>query len=232
MDRKKKLINAGMYILKVIVLFLVLYFTIEKPTGLALLLYIYAPSYVILYLALTVVLSEFPKTYNTGKGFFRRHILKPILLLLGVGVMFLGLYGARFAGEKLETARIERFMANAEEKITYMDNVYVLDIKGVKTEHSMIMIDYDAMKIGFLFYGSYDQYEEFQLEKSGGIESQNIQYSHELSSPGRELITYYPDEKSRHRTNAIAVVMEDGTVYSADGLKDENDGYGVFLGLR
>lgn len=231
MDRKKKLINAGIYLLKVVVLFLILYFTVVEPSELLLLLYICAPAYIILYLALTFFLSKFPKTDNTGKGFFRRHILKPILLLLGVGVMFLGLYGARFVEEKLETAHIERFMAKSEEKITYMDNLYVMDIKGVETEHSMIMLDYDAMKIGFLFYGDYDRYREYKLEKSDGIDSGNIQYTHALNSPGRELITYYPDEKRKHRTTAIAVTMEDGTIYSIDGLKDENS-HDVYLGLR
>lgn len=59
----------------------------------------------------------------------------------------------------------------------------------------------------------------------------NVQNEIDLPSPGERLVTYFPDEKNKHRTNAIELYMEDGTVYSVSDMRDADTGYTEFLGL-
>ena len=226
--------NVLLYIVKVLILFLILFFTFVEPTGLILLAFVALPVYIILYLGLTFLLSKLPKAEkNDGHGFFRRHLLKPLLLLLGVGVMFLGLQASYIIKDKLEIVQLHAFLDDADEIIEYNTSTYhVGGIMGTDYEHDLIIIDYDTMTVGFLYH-PYASAEliKYKLKNNTAIQSENIQCEYELDSPGVKFKSFYPDESSKHRTTAIEIEMSDGSFYSLEGMVDKDSGYTMFLGL-
>ncbi|MBQ8827264.1 MAG: hypothetical protein IJ007_09235 [Oscillospiraceae bacterium] len=225
--------NILIYVLKVFILFFILYFTVTTAAVLLFIVPVLAIAYVALYLGLTYFISRFPKSQAIeGQGFFKRYILMPLLLLIGVGFIFLGIITMNIAKDKLEIIEAHYFIDNAEEIIEYnTNNFYVSGIMETEYKHELILIDYDKMTVGFIHhpYAS-AELTKIKLQKNAPINSDMVQQVYELSSPGAEFTSFYPDEKSKHRTIAIQIEMADGTVYSADGLADE-DGDTLYLGL-
>ncbi|MGN0674612.1 MAG: hypothetical protein ACI4KG_02585 [Oscillospiraceae bacterium] len=225
----KKLYNILLYLVKVAILFLILFFTFIEPTGLTFLLLLAMPVYALLYLGTMILLAEFPRQKRNG-GFFRRHILPVITLLLGVGAIFIVYFLGLELKEKLLTVHINNFAKKAEEIIPYDTSYYHMDgMLGTDFMHSVIMIDYDTKTVAFL-YGDLPKYKEFKLSSGTVQDKSMLQLTAELSSPGEALTTYYYKDKSySHLTTSIMLTMEDGTVYSISGLeKDDND----FLSLN
>ena len=226
--------NLVFYVIKVFILFFILYFTVTTAAVLLFIVPVLAIAYIVLYLGLTYFISRFPKSQRIdGQSFFKRHILMPLLLLAGVGFIFLGIVTFNIAKDKFEIIEAHHFIDKAEEIIEYNKNhVYAGGIMETEYKHDLILIDYDTMTVGFI-YKNYTMGEllKIRLIENEGIKSDKIQYECDLNSPGVKFTSFYPDEDSTHRTIAIQIEMADGTVYSADGLVDE-DGDTLYLGLR
>ncbi|MBQ8780727.1 MAG: hypothetical protein IJZ72_03525 [Oscillospiraceae bacterium] len=227
--------NVLLYVLKVLILFLILFFTFFEPTALIYAAFLAMPVYIVLYLGIVFLLSKFPKAENAQEqNFFKRHILKPLLLLVGVGIMFLGLYAVNGIKERLKVMEAHAFIEKAEEIIEYNTNtIYVSGVMETNYKHDMILVDYDTMTVGFIHHPYVSaELTKIKLKNKSPIHSEKIQREYELSSPGAKFTSFYPEEDSKHRTTAIEIEMEDGSFYSIDGLVDKDSGYTMFLGLR
>ena len=226
--------NLLLYVIKVFILFFILYFTVTTAAVLLFLVPVLAIAYAVLYLGFTYFISKFPKVEGTeGQGFFKSHILMPLLLLIGVGFMFLGIVILNIAKDRFEIVEAHCFIDSAEEIIEYNTNCfYAGGIMETEYKHELIIIDYDTMTVGFIHhpYAS-AKLTKIKLTDSGAVNSDKIQYECDLSSPGIKITSFYPDEDSHHRTSAIEVEIENGIVYSAKNLVDE-DGDALYLGLR
>lgn len=228
----KNLINISAYIIKILILFFILYFTFESPTSLVYIAYLSPILYILLYILVLYFLSNLPILSNT-EPFFKRHILRPLLSLLGVAVMFFGLYSIRYTGSTYESYRLKNFINNADETIPYsINSVYPSGIKNTSFTTNTILIDYDTHKIGFLYYAGYDRFVVFDLTKSNeNIDNNNIQIDVKLNSPGYSLTTFYPEKDLTHRTSDIQIIMENGEIYTISNLKEKDSGFYYFLNL-
>jgi len=72
------------------------------------------------------------------------------------------------------------------------------------------------------------------LENSGLRKDEEyfVQAKIRLSAPGKVLYSFSVDEDSRHRTVALLLETEDGTLYFADELKEYNIDRDRFTGLH
>ena len=52
-----------------------------------------------------------------------------------------------------------------------------------------------------------------------------------LSYPGKKLITFYETESNKHRTIAMLLIQQDGTIYFADNIKEKDTGFTRYTGL-
>ncbi|MBQ2823537.1 MAG: hypothetical protein IJF18_03065 [Oscillospiraceae bacterium] len=226
--------NVLLYVLKVLVLFFIMYFSFTTSFVLIFILGFTIPIYAAAVFGLAYLLSKFPKSENTeDKNFFKRHILKPLLLLVGVGVMFLGLIGLNLAFDKLKEVELKYYLKNADQIIEYNTATYhVGGIMGTDYEHDLIIIDYDTMTVGFLYHPYVSaELVKYKLKNNTAIQSENIQCEYELDAPGAKFRSFFPDESSKHRTTAIEIEMSDGSFYSLEGMVDKDSGYTMFLGL-
>lgn len=87
--------------------------------------------------------------------------------------------------------------------------------------HSVIMIDYDTMRIAFLRHDGISNFFIYEL-KPGALTEENTleQLNALLPNSQTRLITYYPDTDSNHRTCAMELILADGTVYSTTDTPD------------
>ncbi len=190
---------------------------------------------IVICLLLIIGLGElFPKS-RKGKGFFIRHVAQPLILtgtaVVTILICTLGQEAVWKLGEAIKRNHIESFMERAEAVMEYNTATYYMGgIDGIDTEHSLIIIDYDTMEIGFLLDGIYN-YEEFQLIKGEEITDYNIQATADLPFPAKKFTSFYTEENLKHRTIAMQITMEDGTVYVLDNMTEEKTGYEYFLGL-
>lgn len=53
-----------------------------------------------------------------------------------------------------------------------------------------------------------------------------------LSYPGKKLLTFYETESNNHRTIAMLLIQQDGTIYFADNIKEKDTGYTRYTGLN
>ncbi len=184
-------------------------------------------------LAVYVIIGElFPKG-RKGKSFFVRHIRQPLLLMTVTALTILAAMGAERIGERLEVSDARSAISRAEEILCYNDGEYHLDgIMGTELTRNSVLIDYDTMKLSFIFNGSFDKYIEVKLKKTAPYDSANIQTTAELKAPGKELIFFYPEKgiEYDHHTSAVQLTMADGTVYTAE-LSEDDKGF-IFLGLK
>ena len=239
MNKKQKMKNILVYVLKVIALFSILYFTFEQPTGLVLLLYMSPILYIILYFSILFITSKIFSPKVKSNHFFHKHVIQPILLIIGIGVVFVLLYGVRYFIKLNKEAHINQFIELADEVVYYNTNTHYFNgVENDKIIHSdsyrtdTILIDYDAKRIGFLF-GPFKEFVEFKLaRKELQDPNEKIQLKIELNSPGLSLITFSPNEMNNHRTSSIELIMEDGTIYSITNLVEEETGYYYHLGLN
>jgi hypothetical protein len=144
-------------------------------------------------------------------------------------------FGGRYLTDSFETRRINRFIESADEILYYGDSTIISGgIKGTRFEESVILIDYDRMRIAFLFSSYPDgEYREFELARAEqAIISPNLQIWATLQPPGALLTSYYPREASDHRTTALQIIMADGSIYSLSGIVDEDTGFDSYLGLK
>ncbi len=228
--------NVLLYLAKVAVLFLILYFTVIEPFLIGI-LWIFPYIYIPVYIAIAVFFAEFPQRKNPAGNFFKRHILPVLLLFVGVAVCFLLYFAGEKISEKLLTVHINRFADRAEEIIPYNTNSYYMSgMLGTDFMHNVIMIDYDSKRIAFLF-GNIDDYKEFKLESGAVKDTSLLQFTAELNAPGDTLTTYYYKDKTyAHMTTAIMLKMADGTVWSVSGLENSHSGKydssDSFLALR
>lgn len=119
---------------------------------------------------------------------------------------------------------------NADEVVKYRgDTIHANGIAGTEFSSSTMFINYDSKTISLLFYDNGDRFEEFVLSENKAISSTYKQYKVELNSPGRTLTTFYPGDEFMSWTVAIELLMEDGSVYSIDNIKDEYGNLGDFL---
>lgn len=242
-----KVKTALEYILKSGIVFALLYFTFIEPTtvpsGLFLVLVFGLGIFgfalwTAALLGIVFLLSKLPKRDTSGEGVFRRHFMRPIIIAVGTGAMFLVYFIALHLGEVGETASIKRDISNAEALFQYRTSTYHMSgIKGVDAIHSLIIVDYDEPKVSFLIDEYYD-YEVFRLKSGAHTCGGNVQTVIELPAPASKLITYYPDsnypdrpDSLSHRTCAVELIMEDGSVYSLSDIKQRDTDFPGWVGL-
>lgn len=177
--------------------------------------------YIIVFAGSAFLLSKIPPRSSKENGFFKKHILSPLIIAVGGGILSLGMIFLPDAAEKL---RLTAFEAQADEFIEYNTSTYHMDgIMGTDYVHNMIMIDYDTKRVGFLI-GSYDdRFIVISLKDTAPINSTKVQTEYALSAPGAVLRSFYSDDNTAHGTTALELTMSDKTVYSANNLHDEND---------
>jgi hypothetical protein len=166
--------------------------------------------------------------------------LKPTLLFWGrfaavVGAVLLLVFGGSYLADVFESIKINRFIASADETLYYGDSTIISGgMKGTRFEESVILIDYDRMRIAFLFNSYPDgEYREFELARAEqAIASPNLQIRVALQPPGALLTSYYPSEASDHRTTALQIIMADGSIYSLSDIVDEDTGFDSYLDLK
>lgn len=125
------------------------------------------------------------------------------------------------------------FMKDADEALCYNDNSYFGDpLMDSEFYRNTILIDYDDMRVGFLFNSIGDEFYKFKLQESEPILSENVQAVAELHSPGATLTTFYPNEQQPHRTTAIQLETEDGRFFTAQNLTEPDTGFVMALNLH
>lgn len=226
--------KISVYLIKVLILFLILYFTIVEPTGLILFYYVVPWLYVLLYLILIFAISKIAKDKNDPKNIFIKHILQPFLLIIGVVIMFLILYGVKYINNINEQNKIESIIKKADDVLEYnLAYEYNPSPKELQYRHNTIFIDYDKMTISFLLIDYFHEFHTFNLIKDKNCNNtNNIQVDYTIPSSKNILRTFYPDEENEHRTTAIQLIMKDDSIYSVCDLKSSGTNYYFYLSLR
>lgn len=174
-------------------------------------------------------------------------IVCSVIGCLLVGLILLGAYdqelsALRFGREQdRQKAAAEQMIEDAEAKIGFNEQTIhgggILGIPGYLNSH--ILIDYDTAEVGMLIGGSTSAFWKVEM-KQISKDSENyqqiitayvMQADISLSSPGKRLVTFCKADEP-HRTTAMLLFYEDGTVYCSDRI-EESDGYvGRFTGLN
>ena len=127
---------------------------------------------------------------------------------------------------------VSEMVKNADEIIVYnAGSIYVCGIAGTEFVSSTMFIDYDSKKVAFLFDSIGAEYREFTLSENIIIDNNIVRYKTELNFPGKTLTAFSLNTEERHRIVAIELRMEDGSIYSIDGIQDEYGRLGAFLDL-
>ena len=114
--------------------------------------------------------------------------------------------------------RAQNAVRTADEIIEYQNDHNTLGFTILNTgiKRDSIAIDYGKKTVSFIFYGDYEQFKKYKLEKGDISDKQSsLQYITNLSSPGKTFSTYWFSEKP-HLTTGLRLEMEDGSVYSAE----------------
>ena len=173
-------------------------------------------------------------------------IVCSVIGCLLVGLILKGGYGQelsamRFSREQdKQKAAAEQMIENAEEKIGFNEQTIhgggILGIPGYLNSH--ILVDYDTAEVGMLIGGSTSAFWKVEMKQTAKdsadyqqiITAYVMQADVPLSSPGKRLVTFSEAEED-HRTTAILLFYEDGTVYCSDRI-EESGGHGKFTGLN
>ena len=141
-----------------------------------------------------------------------------------------------------EKANAKQMSARADDKIAFNLNTVrcdgIFNMPEYKTNH--ILIDYDKNKVGFLINASYDEYFEIDLAETSPDSSEYrhiadtyfVQADIPLSSPGKRLICFFDEERNSHRTIAMLLFYEDGSIFYADEMREKDTNYEPYTGLR
>ncbi|MDD2475578.1 MAG: hypothetical protein PHI32_06675 [Dysgonamonadaceae bacterium] len=126
---------------------------------------------------------------------------------------------------------VNEMVKNADEIIGYEKNtIYGDGIAKTQFKHNTLFIDYDSKIVAFLT--NKPEYWEFELSENITLKNYNVQYKKELNDPGETLIAFYLNEEEKHKTIALQLFMEDGSVYAIDNIKDKVNRDGLYLGLQ
>lgn len=140
-----------------------------------------------------------------------------------------------------QTVAAKRMIKAAEEQISFNENDISCDgILGLEEfTTDTVFVDYDKMKVGFLL-GTVDEFWWVKLKETTAeaeelerlYEEYYVQAKIRLSAPGKVLYSFSIDEDNNHRTVALLLETEDGTLYYADELKEYNTDRDRFTGLH
>jgi hypothetical protein len=137
---------------------------------------------------------------------------------------------------KEETVKnsVSEMVKKADEIIPYYGDgaIHGDGIAGTEFTQATIFIDYESKRIAFLLYVHGAEYWEYTLSKDITIQSDKVQYRKELKNPGGTLTAFYHNDEAKHETIALQLIMEDGSVYAIDNIKDKFNRNGLFLGLQ
>lgn len=140
-----------------------------------------------------------------------------------------------------EKANAQQMSVRADDKIAFHLNTIecdgIFNMPEYKTDH--ILIDYDKNEVGFLIYTGYDKYFEIGLSETSPdspeyrhiADTYFVQADIPLSSPGKRLVSFYNEEPDRHRTIALLLFYEDGKIFYADEMREEDTGFVSYIGL-
>ncbi len=143
------------------------------------------------------------------------------------------------------TDEINAFVQRADERLIYIDAVdpsdYPQGIYGSNVDISSVYIDYDTMEIAFVLYDWVfkDSFYVYKLEQQESKRAANappligdtkLQTTTLLNAPGQKLYSYNPE--SNGRTEALALIRSDGTVWTAEFDPEELDLYGNIFGIE
>lgn len=156
-----------------------------------------------------------------------------VIALIVLGAMLLSLYAPdirKHAVTKREQKAAELMYSNAEEKIVINDELVSEGIYVKECVYDNLLIDYDDMKLGFLIEAYLPEYSEAELlpvtEYDPALlnvkEEHFVQAIIPLSSPGRQLITFSPNDGLSNRTCAAILETEDG-LFFAENIIDRNN---------
>lgn len=200
-------------LVKIAVLFLVLFFTIEVPTFMIYLLVYLSPLYFLIYGVLAIVLSQFPRRYVIKKNFFTRYILNLLIMGSGVALCFGIIHGGMRLKEEMREIRFRSFINKSEVVLEHGGTWYVSGVMGTELERNAVAIDYDTHSVLVEYDG--DIYYIYKLQPTEEVTGLGkLQSEYELSSPGKRFTTYCSDEGSYdHITTGILLEMENGEKY-------------------
>lgn len=218
------------FLCKVLIVAGVTVYTFFEPYWLAVLLYLCFPLPFILGIGILIGLSELFPAARKGTNFFIRHILQPLLLMATIGITVLLCLFFQWQSERVEEFRAQSYVENAEEHYSFnINNFYFDDILGTGLQHDTVMLDHDTMTVSVLRGYLYGELYVFPLDKSAPITDRPVQNTLYLEELGGELV-FFATEEYPHMTEAIQLTMTDGTIYTADDLRESDGGY-LFLGL-
>ncbi len=176
------------------------------------------------------------------KYFKNINIKKYIKVSIVIGVTIIIILVTHTFSSEIKTyflkKKAENMIENSEEKIPYNKNeVYldgIFDIPEIRYDH--ILVDYDKLEIGVIINNYLDEFWKVKLKK---IKKNSKEYEHivndyfvqaeiSLNSKGKKLISFYEGEYKCY-TIAFLLIYEDGTIYYADNILEDN--FPRFTGL-
>lgn len=169
---------------------------------------------------------------RTGKNFFTRHMVQPIILAGCLILSVVGNYHVFLLNERIETEKyyenkrieseqIMEFKAQAEEIIPKGNVYFPHGYNYTDIESEVIMIDYDTMRVAFLNDNVLCNYFVVQLTEGEKLPREKIQRTEPLKEPGVELVSFYLEEEHKGLTDALELTMADGRVFTATDIKNE-----------
>ncbi|MCM1525200.1 MAG: hypothetical protein NC120_12175 [Ruminococcus sp.] len=159
---------------------------------------------------------------------FLKKAKQPLLLIIPTILTAIVICAAPFITDEIENSVIKRRVLNAVNNasviIDYQNNsdIYAgLEKFGVRRNSAVI--SYDKMSVIFISSSHITDRNFITLEKEDITSGLFRQFSYDLDFPGKRFSTYYGSYP--HRTSAVKIEMEDGSVYSA-AIDDEY--YGIY----
>lgn len=168
---------------------------------------------------------------------------KYIVIILVVCALIAALIcadGFFFSVERyLEEKAAKEMIVQADERIVYDESTIVsggiFDIPGY--ERNTILIDLDKHEVGFLLYGSMDEFWNIELDSDDSEQIAHIKQNYylqadiPLDNAGR-LLTFYSAPDLVHRTVAIILVNAGGSIYYADNIVEKGTNYEPYTALN
>ncbi len=190
--------------------------------------------YQIIYILRLRLCNKKPQMAGVGKMFAVTGIAAAVII--GIAAFPTIRYYVQDYAEN--SAAQKMYYKYCDERIDYNTNVQqcggVMGIKG--QEHNCIMVDHDRHRIGFIACDR-PEYHEIMLTDAAEntAEAERIKSEYYVQSvfpleKGR-LITFCTGPENSHRTIAMLLEYNDGTVYYASALTDKDTGYEIYLGL-
>ena len=183
-----------------------------------------------------ILRKKLPRFEKISRKKYLIGIAAVILVVIGIAAFPHLKYEVKDFSEKKAAQKM--YYNDCDERIDFERNSqFIGGVMGIEEQqYQCIMVDHDRHMVGII-YGSPVEYAEINLKNSSEndrkIERIKSEYYVQTVIPlknGR-LISFYNNEINWHRTIAMLLEYDDGSVYYASELRDKDTGYDMFLGL-